>query len=62
MQGNVIKAFRKRMKRHGYTEISIKQLHYGSNDLYLVTAKDPLSGVIIKVKKDVSQMPKLLRK
>jgi hypothetical protein len=47
MQNHVVMAFRKRMKKCGYTQISI--IKHTSPNNYAVTAVEPLAGKTIKV-------------
>ena len=59
MQNNVVMAFRKRLKKNGYQDISIRQVR---NELgiptseYSVKAVEPLGGVIIHVLYTVQMM------
>lgn len=43
MQNTTIMAFRKRLKKRGYVDVSIKKLK--DSDLYLVTAVEPLAKI-----------------
>lgn len=45
MQSAVVCSFRARLRRAGYTEISIKRKKFIDQEVYLVIARDPLFGV-----------------
>lgn len=45
LQSNFVMAFRKRLKKRGYTDVSIRKLK-DSNE-YLVTGIEPLSGAVV---------------
>jgi len=47
MQDTVIMAFRKRLKKRGYTEISIKKIKDSAN--YIVTAIEPLARLEVSI-------------
>ena len=47
MQNSIVMAFRKRLKKHGYTDISIKKIKDSEN--YLVTVIEPLAHTVISV-------------
>ena len=60
MQNNSIMAFRKRLKKRGYTDIKIKMSYpvklIGDFPLYYVEATEPLAKARIKVYYSVSGM------
>ena len=59
-QSPTVMAFRKRCASYGYTEIRIYRLpEY--HDTYLVMAKEPLGGNLIKVELSSSQMYRAFR-
>lgn len=45
MQIATVCSFRARLRRLGYTEISIKRKKFIDQEVYLVVARDPLFGV-----------------
>jgi len=45
MQQPTVMAFRKRLKKRGYTKISIKRIKKTGN--FMVTAVEPLAGVVV---------------
>ncbi len=46
MQHPVVMVFRKRLKKRGYTDVSIKVYNRNSDiEHYIVTAVEPLSGI-----------------
>lgn len=58
MQPTLIMAFRKRMKKRGYTNISIKLL---KNGLYKVSANEPLGYVLVSVEYSLLDMRSAFR-
>jgi hypothetical protein len=44
MQPTYVMAYRKRLKKRGYSNVSIKRVVRSKDDAYLVTAVEPLSG------------------
>lgn len=48
MQSSFIMAFRKRLKKRGYTDVSIRKIK--DEDFYLVIGTEPLSGAVISRK------------
>ena len=59
MQNNVVMAFRKRMKRYGYRDISIRMARSQSGiplGQYTVSAVEPLGGVVVQTCYTVSMM------
>lgn len=58
-QDNIIMAFRKRLSKRGYTDISIYRLHA---DQYQVTAREPLANQTVVVRLKRMQMHYLMRK
>jgi len=52
MQNNVVMAFRKRLKKYGYRDISIRQVRNDNGATtgeYTVTAVEPLGGTVVHV-------------
>lgn len=49
MQSTTVMAFRKRMKSHGYTEISIYKIRPFTGN-YLVFAREPLTNSYVSVR------------
>jgi len=47
MQHVVIMAFRKRLKKRGYAEISIKRVEMSDKQNYIVRAVEPLSKTVV---------------
>lgn len=62
-QNNIVMAFRKRMKRFGYHDITIKHIKgVKRSDIYQVSAIEPLSGVRVSVVyNDCYQMSRAFR-
>ena len=58
-QKDVVSAFRKRLSKLGYTDISIVSV---SPSCYRVTAVEPLGGCLMSVKYDLSQISKAFRR
>lgn len=54
MQSPVIMAFRKRLGKRGYREISIFKIKDSAN--YRVTATEPLGGVLVTAEYSLGQM------
>lgn len=48
MQPAYVMAYRKRLKKRGYSNINIKRVIRSKADAYLVTAVEPLSGQQVK--------------
>ena len=58
-QNTIVMAFRKRLSKRGYTDISIYRLH---GDEYQVKAREPLANQIVVVRLQRMQMHYLMRK
>lgn len=63
MQNRIVLAFRKRLKKRGYRDVSIVQikyygLFYGD---YLVRAVEPLAGTLVERKCDLDYMYRAFR-
>lgn len=54
MQNVVILAFRKRLKKRGYSNVSICKVKDSEN--YLVTAIEPLAGIQVSCEYDIFAM------
>lgn len=54
MQDNVVMAFRKRLKKRGYTDISIK--YNKKKDIYNIKAIEPLGHLCICVDYSITAM------
>lgn len=54
MQSPVVMAFRKRLKKRGYSDVSIKFLK--KENIYLVSAIEPLSKLFVSVKLQPTDM------
>jgi hypothetical protein len=61
MQKPVVMAFRKRLSKRGYERISIKRLIYGYDDVFVVTAVEPLSGSFVKAEYSIIRMDRSFR-
>lgn len=57
-QSVVVMAFRKRLKKRGYTEIRIERLDTGK---YMVRALEPLAGFGVQVEMDEIDMAGAMR-
>lgn len=57
-QSTTVMAFRKRLKNHGYTNISIKEQrgYFAKPDTYNIRAIEPLGKTIIKVEYTITEM------
>lgn|GEM_PF-2541053 len=64
MQTNTVMAFRKRMKKRGYTYISIyksKKLKYMYSPEYKVSAREPLANTLITTVIHINDMNEMFR-
>lgn len=65
MQDRILLSFRKRLKKRGYTDIHIKQardsLGHIKRDYYVVTAREPLSGSVVRTTKSIISFNSLMR-
>ncbi len=61
MQDSILLAFRKRLKKRGYTDISIVRAPSEGKDYYRVYANEPLAGVRIIKAYPLITFSKLMR-
>ena len=54
MQNPVIMAFRKRLKKRGYKDVSIK--FNKESGLYVISALEPLANILINVEYSIDRM------
>lgn len=56
MQDIIVMAFRKRLKKRGYRDVSIRRLKDEEKEIYLVTAVEPLGDTLISSKYGIMKM------
>ena len=59
MQDKIVMAFRKRLSKFGYKDISIYRMR---DDIYSIQAREPLAGQLVQVKYPRIQLYYLMRR
>ena len=64
-QCHILLAFRKRLAKRGYKDIHIKQARDNAgkvkNDIYVVSAVEPLSGSVVSAERSVIALYSMMR-